>query len=101
MWMAEQLGMCYRQLRFHERATDYFKYSLSIAWEINDQVAEMRNYNNLAVEYFYVGNIEKTKLYHDRVFRGRIEHANSTAKHASAALNRYNRHYKEMKFRFD
>ena len=61
----------------------------------------MRNYENLAVEYFYIGNIEKSKLYHDRVFRGRIELPNSTAKHASGALNRYNRHYKALKYKFD
>ena len=101
MWMAEQLGTCYRQLRYHELAADYFKYSLSLAWELNDQTAEMRNYDNLAVEYFYIGNIDKAKLYHERVFRGRTELANSTAKHASGALNRYNRHYKQLKYKFD
>jgi len=61
----------------------------------------MRNYDNLAIEYFYIGNINKAQIYHDRVFRGRIEQENTTAKNASRALNRYNRHYKEVKYRFD
>ena len=55
--MAEQLGMTYRHLRYHKLASDYFKYSLSLAWELNDQKVEMRNYRNLAEEYFYIGNI--------------------------------------------
>ena len=101
MWMAEQLGTCYRHLRYHELATDYFKFSLSLAWELGDQAAEMRAYDNLAIEYFYIGNINKAKIYHDRVFRGRVEQDNSTAKNASEALNRYNRHYKQVKYKFD
>lgn len=99
--MAEQIGMCYRTLRFHELASDYFKFQLSIAWEINDRAAEMRSYDNLAIEYYYIGNIQKAKLYHDRVFRGRIEHDGSTAKNAAEALNRYNRNYKEVKYKFE
>ena len=35
MWMAEQIGMCYRTLRYHELAVDYFKYQLSLAWELD------------------------------------------------------------------
>lgn len=61
----------------------------------------MRNYHNLSIEYFYIGNIQKTKLYHDRVFRGRAELADSTAKNASGALNRYKRNYKDVKYNFD
>ena len=54
----------------------------------------MRSYDNLAIEYYYIGNINKAKLYHDRVLRGRIEQKNSKAKNASAALNSYKRFYK-------
>jgi len=57
MWMAEQIGMCYRMLRFHELASDYFKFQLSLAWELNDREAEMKSYDNLAIEYYYIGNI--------------------------------------------
>ena len=88
-------------MKYHELATDYFKFSLSLAWELNDQLAELRNYDNLSIEYFYIGNIDKAKLYHERVFRGRIEQPNSMAKTASDALNRYNRHYKKVKYNFD
>ena len=63
--------------------------------------AEMRSYDNLAIENYYKGNITKAKLYHERVFRGRSEDPNSTAKTASALLNNYNRNYKEIKYNFD
>ena len=61
----------------------------------------MRSYDNLSVEYYYVGNIDKAKIYHDRVFRGRIEGPNTTAKNASTLLNNFNRNYKEVKYKFD
>ena len=57
--------------------------------------SEIRSYDNLAIEYYYVGNIGKAKMYHDRVVRGRIEDPFSTAKHASALLNKYKRNFKE------
>ena len=101
MWMAEQIGMTYRTIRYYKRAVDYFKYQLSLAWELNDEQAEMRSYDNLAIEYYYIGNIEKARLYHDRVMRGRIEQSNSKAKNASAALNSFKRSYKTKEFKFD
>ena len=101
MWMSEQLGICYRELHYHQLAIDYFKYALSLAWEIEDQTVEIRNYDNLAIEYFYLGKIEKAKIYHERVFRGQIEKPCTTAKLACKALNRYSRHYKLIKRQFD
>ena len=72
-----------------------------MAWELNDEEAEMRSYDNLSIEYYYRGNISKAKIYHERVFRGRIEDPNSTAKHASALLNNFNRNFKDPKYKFD
>ena len=53
MWMVEQIGMIYRQVRYHARALDYFKVQLSLAWELHDEEAEMRAYDNLSLEYYY------------------------------------------------
>ena len=53
---------------------------MSLAWELNDTSAEIRSYDNLSQEYYYVGNIDKAKLYHERVFRGKIEASNSMAR---------------------
>ena len=51
--------MAYRELRKNELAIDYFKYQLSLAWELQDLAAEMRSYDNLAIEYYYVGDLKK------------------------------------------
>ena len=80
MWISEQIGMAYRTMRSHEIAIDYFKLQMSLAWELNDTTAEIRSYDNLSQEYYYVGNIAKAKLYHERVFTGKIEASESIAK---------------------
>ena len=46
---------------------------MSLAWELEDTRAEIRSYDNLSQEYYYLGDIEKARLYHERVFRGRVE----------------------------
>lgn len=100
MWITEQIGMVYRQLRYHELAVDFFKCQLSLAWERGDEQGELRSYDNLSVEYFYVGNIEKATLYHNRVLKGNIE-GSTTAKTASTLLNNFNRNFRETKYNFD
>ena len=67
-------------MRSHEIAIDFFKAQMSMAWELNDTAAEIRSYDNLSQEYYYVGNIDKAKLYHERVFKGKIESSNSMAR---------------------
>ena len=87
-------------MRYHELAVDFFKCQLSLAWESGDEKGELRSYDNLSIEYYYVGNIEKATLYHDRVLRGRIE-GSTTARHASTLLNNFNRNFREFKYNFD
>ena len=99
--MTEQIGMAYRSIRYYKRAVDYFKCQLALAWELNDIEAEMRSYDNLAIEYYYIGNIKKAKLFHERLLHGRAEKNDSMAKVASAALNNYKRHLKSSDFKLD
>ena len=75
--------MTYRSVRYYRRAVDYFKCQLALAWELNDEEAELRSYDNLSIEYYYIGNIKKAKLYHERVLHGRVENKSSMAKVAS------------------
>ena len=91
MWISEQIGMAYRTMRSHEIAIDYFKLQMSLAWELNDTTAEIRSYDNLSQEYYYVGNIEKAKLYHERVFTGKIEASESIAKQNNHVQNKFKR----------
>lgn len=95
MWVAEQIGMAYRTMRSHEIAIDYFKIQMSLAWELNDTATEVRSYDNLSQEYYYVGNIDKAKLYHERVFGGKIEAGDSMARTSNKLSNQYNRKFKD------
>ena len=90
--------MAYRTMRSHEIAIDYFKLQMSLAWELNDTTAEIRSYDNLSQEYYYVGNIEKAKLYHERVFRGKIEAVDSIARKNNQMQNNFKRNKKAGSF---
>ena len=68
---------------------------MSLAWELEDSATEIRSYDNLSQEYYYVGNIDKAKLYHDRVFGGKIEASNSMARISNKLSNMYNRKFKK------
>ena len=43
---------------------------MSLAWELNDRITEMRAYDNLSTSYYYNGDIDNSKLYRDRVING-------------------------------
>ena len=60
---------------------------MSLAWELNDTATEVRSYDNLSQEYYYVGNIDKAKLYHSRVVGGKIEAADSMARTSNKLSN--------------
>lgn len=43
----------------------------------------MQAYDNIALEYFYLGDLEKSKLYQDRMLRGKLEKEESMVKNVS------------------
>ena len=57
-------------LREHTMACFFFKKQLELAWEQNNLQAELSAYDNLSLEYFYLGELEKAHYYHDRIIRG-------------------------------
>ena len=72
-----QLGYCYRLVRLHGVAVDYFKKMLELAWDQNNQAAEIQAYDMISMEYYHMNDIEKAKLYEDRVSRGKLERKES------------------------
>ena len=44
-----------------------------MAWHIESIEGEMNAYDNLAIEYFYTGDLEKSKYYNERMCRGKSE----------------------------
>ena len=47
---------------------------------------EVRAYDNLSTDYFYMGEITKSNYYHDRMMRGKTENHRSIVKKVSCNL---------------
>ena len=50
------------------------------SWVENDKPGEMKSYQNLAIDYFYFGDMKKAEFYYDRYLRGKTENDNSIIK---------------------
>jgi len=86
MHVYHQLGYCYRIINKHEKAENAFKRMLQIAWFYNDQGYEKEAYHNLAYTYFYLGHIEKSNYYRDRLAKGTIDNKVSINKKVSVQI---------------
>lgn len=67
------MGKCYQTLKEFEKAILCFKKQLQLAWLIESTEGEMNAYDNLALQYYYEGDIDKSKYYNDRMTRGKVE----------------------------
>jgi len=81
MMMAyESLGNVYKYLFQYNKSIKCYKKQIEIAWAIGDKVSELRAYDNIGIQYFYLGNREKAKYYHERMLYGRSEGVKSKIK---------------------
>lgn len=55
----EQLGILYKLINDHFNAIKYFRKQLELAWEQKDQKMEKLACDKLAIEYYYLGDLEK------------------------------------------
>jgi len=61
---------------------------------------EVTAYDNLSIDYFYLGEIAKSNYYHDRIMRGKTENNKSIVKKVSCNLlvsRREHRHNIELR----
>ena len=73
----EQIGLCYRLNRLHSAAVDYFKMALQYAWTEQNVDAELRCYDMIALEYYYLGDMERMQIFNNRFIQGKIENDKS------------------------
>lgn len=73
----ENLGRCYSYMKQYENAIKCYKKQLELAWRIGDTLFELRSYEGLGLQFFYQGELEKSKFYNDRFMRGKCEKQNS------------------------
>lgn len=67
------LGSCYQFMKEYENAIKCFKKQLEISWSKGDYQGEMMAYDKIAINYFYLSDLEKAKYYQERMMRGQFE----------------------------
>ena len=69
----KQLGYLYRHMHNYKKATDSFKKYLQLAWFNENLDAELEAYHNLAIDYFYLGEMTKATFYDRKFTEGLFE----------------------------
>ena len=57
----------------YTNALKWYKWILKYSWILQRNDIELKAYDNISFEYFYIGKIEKSKDYHDRYIRRILE----------------------------
>lgn len=73
----ECLGNTYKFLFQYHKAIKCYKKQIEVAWVLNNKNSELRAYDNIGIQYFYLGNKDKAKYYHERMLYGRSENVKS------------------------
>jgi hypothetical protein len=60
-----------------DSAMKYLKRGLQYAWFLNDQFNELCIYEKMALNYFYLGHVDKSLFFHQRALSGGLEENNS------------------------
>ena len=69
----KQLAYVSRLLQMHQKATNNWKKFLQLAWWNDDVNAEMQAYENLAIDNFYLGQMQKSEYYDVKYKQGDSE----------------------------
>ena len=73
MYSYECLGKVYKFLYQYNKAIMCYKKMIELAWILNNRPAELRAYDNIGIQYFYLGDKEKAKYFHERMLYGLYE----------------------------
>ena len=74
------LGRCFQYLKQYSLALNYFAKMLQCSWKLNDKDHEILSYDLIGMQFFYLGDLEKSKYYHQRMVDGEIEPENSNVR---------------------
>jgi tetratricopeptide (TPR) repeat protein len=88
MYAYESLGNAYKFLYRYRKAIACYKKQIELAWKLGDKYSELRAYDNIGIQYFYLNNKEKAKYYHKRFLKGKSEAQESDIR--SSVVNRFN-----------
>jgi tetratricopeptide (TPR) repeat protein len=82
-------GLTLKRTQQYAKALLVFKRMLQVAWNNNQQSAEMLAYSMIGRMYFYLGNIHKANYYNERSIKGQTEAPDSKTKLISATHYRH------------
>ena len=71
--MYGQVAYSFHTLGEYEAALYYYKKQLQLAWDRGDQNIETDIYDNIGMEYYYLGNLEKSTYYHNASMNGGVK----------------------------
>ena len=91
MYAYESLGNVYKFLYQYNKAILCYKKLIELAWILGNKEFELRAYDHIGIQYFYLCNKQKAKYYHDRFIYGLYE---KDTKVKEAVLDNFkNKHY--------
>jgi hypothetical protein len=71
------LGYCFHNLELHDFALKCFKKELDLAWDTKEIAMEFDAYDNIGLQYYYMGDIVRATFYHDKMMMGTTESPDS------------------------
>jgi pentatricopeptide repeat protein len=78
-----KIGSALSEQKEYEKAIRLFKKMLKCIWIEGDTKQEIKLYEKLALQYFYLQDMDQCKKYQDRAHRGKLEGVQSSAKSMS------------------
>ena len=91
MYAYESLGNVYKFLYQYNKAILCYKKLIELAWILGNREFELRAYDHIGLQYFYLCNKQKAKYYHDRFIYGLYE--KDTKVKEAVVDNFKNKHY--------
>lgn len=76
----KEIGFCYKLVKQYRSALINFKKLLQLAWFKSHKGWELQSYDFIGIAYYYLGELEKAKYYHRRMWEGIFESSNSTVR---------------------
>lgn len=80
------MGIVYRFQKRFQLSIQFHIIQLELAWEQKDHNHEMRAYENIAISYYYLGNIPRAAYYMKRVNEGIYEPDDSVQKRIALTM---------------
>jgi tetratricopeptide (TPR) repeat protein len=93
MVVYKQAGIIYQHLKDYTRAIICFKKMLQMSWVTNSYEGEISAFDQLALQYFYLGDLDKAK-YHKRSINGIREKEDSYAR--VTAMEKFSKEIEEI-----